>query len=147
MQPNGIYICRMKPGPPPATRHPWGDAEIPYVELGGDQAVMDLVHSFYDIIEEQSPTLRAMLPANTAGSRQKLYEYLSGWLGGPPLYTAKRGHPRLRARHTPFAIGHAEAEEWMRCMRVALDRQEVVGPIRDFLEEKLAPLAEHMVNQ
>jgi hemoglobin len=106
-----------------------------------------LVETFYDIIEAESPELRAMLPVKTTGSREKLYEYLSGWLGGPPLYTAKRGHPQLRRRHLPFPIGTPQAEEWMRCMRKALDQTGTTGPIRVFLEEKLEPLALHMVNR
>lgn len=103
--------------------------------------------AFYDIIEEDSPSLRAMLPAKTTGSRQKLYEYMSGWLGGPPLYTDRRGHPMLRKRHLPFPIGAAEADEWMRCFGLAMDRAEVDEPIRGFLDERLAPLAQHMINR
>lgn len=106
-----------------------------------------LVEAFYDIIEDESPTLRAMLPSNTTGSGQKLFEYLSGWLGGPPLYEAKRGHPRLRMRHLPFAIGPDEAIEWMRCFRKAMAQCGVEEPLRAFLDSKLEPLAEHMVNR
>jgi len=134
------------PGSEPSSKNPWGDSETPFVELGGDERVRALVETFYDVIEEESPGLRAMLPRDTSGSRQKLYEYLSGWLGGPPLYTEKRGHPRMKMRHAPFAIGQSEADEWMRCMRVALDRRDIEGPIRGFLEEKLSPLAQHMIN-
>ncbi len=137
----------MPGNPPRGTRHPWGDEDTPYLAIGGDGAVRRLVEAFYDVIEEGSPDLRAMLPANTNGSRQKLYEYFSGWLGGPPLYTDKRGHPQLRRRHLPFPIGQSEADEWLRCMRVAMDRSGVEGPIRDFLESKLAPLALHMINR
>jgi hemoglobin len=132
----------------PALRHhPWGDQETPYLAVGGEEGVRSLVETFYDIIEAESPELRAMLPVRTTGSREKLYEYLSGWLGGPPLYEAKRGHPQLRRRHLPFPIGVPQAEEWMRCMRKALDQTETTGPIRLFLEEKLEPLALHMVNR
>jgi len=109
--------------------------------------VRRLVEKFYDIIEAESPRLRAMLPSNTSGSREKLYEYLSGWLGGPPLYTDKRGRPRLRARHLPFSIGDAEAEEWLRCMGKALADVEVPGNLEGFLISKLTPLAHHMENQ
>jgi hemoglobin len=127
--------------------NPWGDEETPYLAIGGEANVRTLVETFYDIIEAESPELRAMLPVKTTGSREKLYEYLSGWLGGPPLYTTKRGHPQLRRRHLPFPIGAAQAEEWMRCMRKAMDQTAMSGPLRDFLEEKLEPLAHHMVNR
>lgn len=137
----------MQPDPQPNSTHPWGDSETPYVEIGGDQGVRDLVEHFYDIIEDDSPTLRAMLPANTATSRQKLYEYLSGWLGGPPLYEMKRGHPQLRMRHLPFPIGDREAEEWMACMVAAIERSSIAQPLSGFLIARLGPLADHMRNK
>ena len=126
---------------------PWGEEETPYVQIGGEAAVRDLVEAFYDAIEEESPQLRAMLPRNTAGSRQKLYEYLSGWLGGPPLYEMNRGHPQLRRRHFPFAIGREEADEWMRCMKLAIERIEMDEGAARWLEGRLEPLAHHMVNR
>ncbi len=135
------------PVKPKNTANPWGDAATPYEALGGDSSVRELVEAFYDIIEESAPVLRAMLPKNTSTSRQKLYEYMSGWLGGPPLYTDKRGHPQLRMRHLPFSIGASEAEEWMRCMRTAMDRVGVDQVVRGFLDSKLSPLAAHMINR
>jgi hemoglobin len=137
----------MMPGSPSATPHPWGHAETPYEELGGAEPARALADAFYDVIEEQSPTLRAMLPASTAVSREKLGDYLIGWLGGPPLYVEKRGHPRLRMRHAPFPIGASEADEWMRCMTIAMDRVGVEGTIRSFLVERLEPLSQHMINR
>jgi hemoglobin len=128
-------------------RNAWGPAPSPYEELGGDTPLRQLVEAFYDIIEDESPTLRAMLPANTSTSRQKLHEFLSGWLGGPPLYEEKRGHPRLRMRHLPFPIGETEAAEWMRCFLKAMDLEEVPTPLRQFLNSRLEPLARHMINQ
>ncbi|MGD2102415.1 MAG: group II truncated hemoglobin [Acidimicrobiia bacterium] len=141
------YSRAMMPGRPPETEHPWGDAATPYLEVGGDERVKALAETFYDVIEEQSPRLQALLPANTANTRRKLHMYLSGWMGGPPLYEEKWGHPRLRMRHMPFPIGKAEAVEWMRCMRAAMDRVEVHEPLRTFLDERFEPLADHMRNQ
>jgi hemoglobin len=109
--------------------------------------VRSLVDSFYDRISAESPNLRAMLPRDDSGSREKLFEFMSGWLGGPDLYAAKRGHPKLRMRHLPFAIGIAEAEEWMRCMRLAMDDSEVLGDVAEFLDARLDGLAKHMVNR
>ena len=135
------------PSPPNDHANPWGDAATPYDEIGGDERVRELAETFYDVIEETSPLLREMLPANTANTRQKFYMYLSGWLGGPPLYEEKWGHPRLRMRHFPFPIDDAAVAEWMRCMRTALDRIHIDGDLRSFLESRLAPLAEHMKNR
>lgn len=132
---------------PPGHSHPWGDAETPYREIGGAEGAKTLAEAFYDVIDETSPLLRALLPINTTKTREKFYMYLSGWLGGPPLYEQKWGHPRLRMRHMPFHIGEAEAVEWMRCMREALTRAGIEDPLRSFLEERFEPLADHMRNQ
>jgi hemoglobin len=137
----------MMPIRPTGTTHPWGEADTPYEEIGGADAVRQLADAFYDVIEEESPTIRAMLPASTKNTRNKFTMYLSGWLGGPPLYEERWGHPRLRMRHMPFPIGTAESEEWMRCMRLAMDRVDMGQPLRAFLEERLGQLALQMRNK
>lgn len=137
----------MIPSSPNNSTHPWGDAATPYEEIGGADAVRDLAETFYDVIDEESPLLREMLPSNTKNTRQKFFMYISGWLGGPPLYEEKWGHPRLRMRHLPFPIDDVAAAEWMRCMNLALDRVDVTGDLRVFLESRLAPLADHMKNR
>lgn len=135
------------PSRPTKSAQPWGDAATPYEEIGGAEPVKALSDTFYDVIEEESPILRAMLPVSTANTRKKLAMYLSGWLGGPPLYEQKWGHPRLRMRHMPFSIGEVEAAEWMRCMRIALARAEVAEPLRTFLDDRFDQLALHMRNR
>ena len=131
----------------PEVGHPWGVAATPYEEIGGDAAVRSLVETFYDIVEEESPVLRAMLPNNTSTSRQKLYEFLSGWLGGPQLYMERRGHPRLRLRHMPFDIGSSEAEEWMRCMMKAVAGIGAGAQLTAYLEAELGRTALAMRNR
>lgn len=127
--------------------NPWGDGETPYDAIGGDRRVRELADTFYDTVDASAPTLRAMLPRDDAVSRDKLYEFLSGWMGGPQLYVEKRGHPRLRMRHFPFAIGVAEVEEWLRCMGEALDALGVDGPLRSFLDERFSHSAHWMRNR
>lgn len=136
----------MQPGSGPGV-HPWGSAATPYEEIGGDTAIRDLADAFYDWVEAEAPLLRVMLPRDTSGSRTKLYEFLSGWMGGPQLYVEKRGHPRLRMRHLPFSIGDDEAAEWMRCMELAMDDVGVDGSLRAFLSERLEMSALHMRNR
>jgi len=131
----------------PADGKPWGRAATPYEEIGGEDAVRRLVETFYDRIDADSPELRAMLPRDDSGSRQKLYEFLSGWLGGPQLYIERRGHPKMRLRHLPFAIGPSEAEEWLRCMGDAMDDCGVDGALRHYLDVRFQQMALHMVNQ
>ena len=126
---------------------PWGKEATPYDAIGGDAAVRRLCDAFYDRVEASAPTLRAMLPRDDSNSRQKLYEFLSGWMGGPPLYMEKRGHPRLRMRHLPFEIGTAEVDEWLRCMDEALDELNVTGALRAYLNEQFHRSAHWMRNQ
>ena len=136
----------INPEPKPTGLHPWGDAATPYDELGGEPVLRALVDRFYDRMDEESPHLRAMHPTDDSNSRRNLFEFLSGWLGGPGLYMERKGHPRLRMRHLPFTIGAAEAEEWMRCMRGALDDTGVAGPLRPYLETRLEQNAQHVRN-
>ncbi len=132
---------------PEGCAHPWGDAATPYDEIGGDDAVRALVDDFYDYMDAESPVVRAMHPDDLDESRDKLYEFLSGWLGGPPIYHEKRGHPRLRARHMPFAIDQRAVDEWLRCMGLAMDKRGVAGALRAFMDAKLDHLANFMRNR
>ena len=132
--------------PEPEGAHPWGNAATPYEELGGEAELRALVDHFYDRIRDDSPLLRAMHPADDRNSRRNLFEFLSGWMGGPDLYTARKGHPRLRMRHFPFAIGGEEAAEWIRCMRGALDDVAVPEPLRTYLDTRLEQTAQHVRN-
>jgi hemoglobin len=129
------------------TTHEWGPEATPYEALGGEESIRLLVDRFYDIVDADAPTLRAMLPANDSVSRDKLYAYLVEWTGGPDLYSATRGHPRLNKRHLPFAIGKDEVSSWLQCMARALDDTDVQGRVREFLDQRLTDLAQRMQNQ
>ena len=120
----------------------------PYEALGGPDAVRRLVDRFYDLMDELPEThgLRQLHPDDLAGSRQSLFEFLSGWFGGPPLYIEKKGHPRLRMRHMPFAIGPAERDQWMLCMRTALDEQVSDEALHQGVLNAFVQMADHMVN-
>jgi hemoglobin len=73
--------------------------------------------------------------------------FLCGWLGGPQLYVEKFGHPKLRARHLPFPIASGEAEQWMLCMRQAMDEVITDDGLRASLDKSLNDLAYHMRNR
>ena len=88
-----------------------------------------------------------MHPEDLTESRQKLFEFLCGWLGGPQLYVQKHGHPRLRMRHMAFAIGEPERDQWLGCMAFAMDELEVEGELRAFLDAPFAHVAAFMRNQ
>jgi hemoglobin len=128
------------------TEQPWGDEPTPFDALGGEVRIRSIVERFYDVIDADAPTLRAMLPSDDSVSRQKLFMYLVEWTGGPELYTPERGHPMMRQRHLPFAIGYDEVETWLACMARSLDDNDVEGPVRRFLDEKITALARHMQN-
>lgn len=121
----------------------------PYERIGGETGVRALTDRFYDIMDtdERASEIRAMHPAKLSQSRIKLFEFLSGWLGGPPLYIAKRGHPRLRARHLPFPIGDRARDQWMMCMRAALDECVIDREVRDFLDSAFMQMATHLRNK
>lgn len=121
----------------------------PYERLGGESALHRLVDRFYDIMdtEPEAYVIRKLHPADLAGSRQKLFEFLSGWLGGPALYEQRHGHPRLRARHLPFAIGAAERDAWTACMDQAMRDVGVEDALREELHAALFRTADFMRNR
>jgi len=129
------------------TTYSWGNAESVYVEIGGEPVVRRLADEFYDTIEETSPELQAMLPDDTTDTRVKLFEFLSGWMGGPPLFHERRGHPALRMRHAPFAIAAHEAAEWVRCMNEAIAKTGIEAQPAEFLGRELARVAVHLRNR
>jgi hemoglobin len=120
-----------------------------YEQVGGADGVRQLVDRFYDLMDSapEAATIRALHAANLKASREKLYLFLSGWLGGPPLYVEKHGHPMLRARHLPFPIAERERDEWLWCMERALHEHEMDGALRDFLVQRLRQVADHMRNR
>ena len=120
-----------------------------YESIGGDAGVKALVDRFYHHMDTlpEAADIRAMHPKNLQSSIEKLYEFLSGWLGGPPLYMQKRGHPRLRMRHLPFAIDRTAATQWVLCMEMALAETQLNNLQRDFLLQRFAQVADFMRNQ
>lgn len=121
----------------------------PYDQLGGEAALRALVARFYRFMDTlpDAAAIRAMHPADLAISEEKLFMFLSGWLGGPSLYIERYGHPFLRKRHLPFAIATPEADAWMLCMRRALADTVADAPLRDALEQAFADMAAHMRNR
>jgi hemoglobin len=121
----------------------------PYELLGGEAGIRRLVDRFYDLMDAapEAANVRALHAASLKASREKLFLFLTGWTGGPPRYVERYGHPRLRMRHFPFAIGTRERDEWLWCMDRALDEQEMPDAVRAHLRERLHALADHMRNR
>jgi hemoglobin len=124
------------------------EAPSPYDRIGGAAGVRKLVDRFYDHMSEQplAADILKLHPEDLAGSREKLFEFLSGWLGGPALYVEKRGHPRLRMRHINFPIDDKASEAWMACMRMALDEVVEDKLLRELLRSSFQRTADHMRN-
>jgi hemoglobin len=124
------------------------DPDSVYARIGGAPAVRRLVNRFYELMDglPEAYTVRQIHPESLAGSAESLFEFHSGWFGGPPLYSNKKGHPRLRMRHAPYAVGPVERDEWMLCMRQALTEQITDPALRDGLIRTFADMADHMRN-
>lgn len=125
------------------------DTPIPYEVLGGEPALRALVDQFYDLMNTMPEyyVIRKLHPEDLSGSRDKLFMFLSGWLGGPPLYVAQYGHPRLRMRHFPFAIGMAERDAWIACMQQALNACGINDDFKTWLMQSLFQTADWMRNK
>jgi len=119
-----------------------------YEMIGGETALRELVDRFYDLmdLEPEFAGMRALHPASMEGSRDKLFWFLSGWTGGPNLFVERFGHPRLRARHLPYAIASGERDQWLRCMEAAMRDVGVAPALRDRLMQAFAETADWMRN-
>ena len=126
-------------------RHPL----TPYDLIGGESQVRKLVDRFYDLMDEDPDFygIRKLHPTTLEGSREKLFKFLMGWLGGPPLYEQEFGHPRLRARHLPFAIASSERDQWMACMTRAMADTGLEESLRKRLVQSFFQTADWMRNK
>ena len=122
--------------------------ETPYHRIGGESVLWDLVERFYHQMNElpEARDIRKMHAADLSGAKSKLFKFLSGWLGGPDLFIQEYGHPRLRMRHFPFTIGVKERDQWMLCMRKALDDTPMDDELRERIHDALAQTATFMIN-
>jgi len=119
-----------------------------YERIGGEEKVRQLVDRFYDLMDEDPDYygIRKLHPQDLSGSRQKLFMFLSGWMGGPQLFVEAFGHPMLRARHLPFQIGTGERDQWMACMLRAMQDVDLDAELQKELAQAFARTADHMRN-
>ena len=123
--------------------------QTPYLLIGGESSVARLCDRFYELMDSvpQFAAIRAMHPADLQSSRDKLFLFLSGWLGGPDLYVQHIGHPMLRRRHLPFAIGADERDQWVACMYLAMESIGIEEALREKLLTAFFNTADFMRNQ
>ena len=113
---------------------------------GGPEAFEALTDAFYAGVEGD-PTLRPLYPADLTEAKENLALFLMQFFGGPTLYAEKRGHPRLRMRHVPFAIGEAERDAWLRHMNTALEVVPAFAPFADLMRAYFTQAAHFLQNR
>lgn len=126
-----------------------GEQPSAYALIGGDEKLRELVDRFYDLmdLEPEFAGIRALHPGTLDGSRDKFYWFLSGWMGGPSMYIERFGHPRLRARHLPYAIASSERDQWLRCMASAMQDVGVDEALQQRLMQSFFDTADWMRNK
>ena len=120
-----------------------------YERIGGETKLRQLVHRFYQHMDElpEAQPIRWMHADNLQSAEDKLFMFLSGWMGGPQLYIEKFGHPRLRMRHLSFKIDESARDQWILCMKHALDDVIEDEQLRTELLQSLYGVADFMRNQ
>ena len=120
-----------------------------YERIGGAEKVRALVERFYQLMDElpEAYGIRKLHARDLQGATEKLYKFLTGWMGGPQLYVEQYGHPMLRARHLPFPISSAERDQWLLCMNQALSEVVEDVALRQELSAAFAKVADHMRNR
>jgi len=117
---------------------------MPY-NLIGEKKLSMLVEAFYHRVARH-PELSNLFPDDLTETARKQKQFLTQYLGGPPIYTEEHGHPMLRARHLPFPITESRAKAWLGCKHEAMDDVQLEGPVREDFFHRLALTAHHMVN-
>jgi len=117
-----------------------------YEEAGGSDTFRTLVERFYAGVASD-PLLRPLYPdADLSSATERLTLFLIQYWGGPDTYSARRGHPRLRLRHQPFAIGQAERDAWLRHMTAAVESLDVSPAVRKALLDYFETTSTAMIN-
>ena len=120
-----------------------------YDRIGGEKTIRALAQQFYLQMQSKQETkkLLSIHRAPISESEQKLFEFLSGWLGGPQLYQQKHGHPALRARHMPFKVDETMRDQWLVCMKAAIEIEVKEQQHQQAIYSAISTLADHMRNQ
>lgn len=125
-----------------------GDSGSTFEILGGIEGVRNLADAFYHVMSTlpEAANIRNMHPADLAPTCDRFTYFLCGWLGGPSLYKEKIGPPDLTSLHALFKIGEAEKNMWLRCMELALEKQQIDGELKDHLLARFRQPAEKITN-
>ena len=122
-----------------------GKGETVYDRDGGSEWFYQLLEFFYeDVIRRDE--IRDLYPDDLTDSKKNTADFLIQYWGGPSSYSERRGHPRLRMRHAPYAIGEYQKESWLASMRFALDQRQPAKEINEAMTEYFLMAADHMKN-
>lgn len=116
-----------------------------YTKIGPEK-LKAIVDRFYDLVFNES-NISFLFKTNRSLIQEKQYQFLTQFLGGPQLYTEKYGNPKMRMRHAPHAIDIKAKDEWLRCMKIAIDENINDVQLAHALYNCFPKLADHMVNQ
>ena len=118
-------------------------------QILGEQGIRDLVNAFYDIMDTlpEASDIRKMHARNLGPMKDKLSDYLIGWMGGPPLYHQKHGTVCMTEPHEPFAIGPEERDQWLLCMKKALDAVGASDELKQMLDKPMFRIADAVRNR
>jgi hemoglobin len=121
-------------------------SDKPYDRMGGASVLRDVIDRFYNLMatDPDAAAVRAMHADDLAPMRQTLFEFLSGWLGGPPLYFQRPNRKCVMSAHDAFPIGAAERDAWLACMRQAMTDVGVDEDLRHLIMGALSPMADAM---
>jgi hemoglobin len=127
----------------------YGQHDSSFQAAGGFEGIKQLVDAFYDAMENLplARTVREMHSSDLDESRDKLSRFLTGWLGGPKLFSEKYGPIRIPVAHRHLEIGPAERDAWLACMQIAVDAQPYAQDFRDYLMAQLYVPAERSRNR
>jgi hemoglobin len=119
-----------------------------YDWIGGEEGLRKLVHRFYELMdqEQKAKTIRTMHKDDLSDIKMGLFEYLSGWLGGPPLFIQKHGSPCISSQHKPFKIDQAASDAWMHCMNKAMADVSIDEKYRDMLTPAFQRMCDTLLN-
>ena len=122
--------------------------QTPY-QILGEEGIRNLTSAFYDIMDElpEVAKLRAMHARDLGPMKEKLAEYLTGWMGGPPLYADKHGTVCMTEPHEPYHIGPEERDQWLLCMDKALERIEASEELVEMLKVPMFRIADAVRNR
>jgi len=128
------------------TNAKFGEGDASYQAVGGVDGLLKLVNVFYDVMEvlPEAKEIRDMHPRNLVVSRDKLFCFLSGWMGGPRLFAEKYGPIAIPRAHAHLVVNEAERDAWLACMKEALEKLDYPEDFKDYLMIQLRVPAERI---